>query len=176
MGTKKLQNLVGTIEKHWSLTSVVLGPVLQEFADRAIGTLSSAQGKYIYKYWDRRIDTAEQAASIFDFLKERGFAHAPELLHTRDGTNTLISDDGTLLLLVYVEGDRPAPKPDNYGQLGQILGELNSIDDYPYDSPMTLAGLRPDLAKVAGRLGGRTPHGFSSWLADCQIWISCLSR
>lgn len=139
--------------RNWPLSEVTLGPVLEGYGGGTVGVVHAKQGRFVYKRTPASVPHVnERSAFVLDFLADRGSSHAPRLVHTKDGTRTLEVAGASIMLMEHIEGGRPGPTPTTYTKLGAMLAELNSIDDYPFDAPVTVDAIRPDFASMARRL------------------------
>jgi Ser/Thr protein kinase RdoA (MazF antagonist) len=152
-------------ESYWPISSVRLGEKLPGYEGRSVGVIDSDQGRFVYKLipWRAGHDGEDinRSAYVLDFLEERNVHVAPHVLHAKSGERTVEVGQSTLMLIEHIEGDRPVPTAKNYRRLGQLVGQLNAITDYPNRCPITLEGVRIELReKTASRLGSASRREF----------------
>ncbi len=142
------------IEQYWLLTEVVVGEVLQEGHNRTTGIILSTQGKFVYKSSKRNEDLTDLERRLFvhNFLQQRGYTFAPKLLLAKDGKYMQQIDNEFVHIMEYVEGKTLESSPENYCKLGELVGTLNSIKDYPYPCLITVAPIMPAFPELAQKL------------------------
>jgi Ser/Thr protein kinase RdoA (MazF antagonist) len=139
------------LERHWPLTEVSLHEVLQQTGDRVVKVICSREGRYVSKVSDqwRSREVAERHATLFDFLRERGFAHAPTVLKTRTGRNYCEIDGRYVYILEFIEGSQPERTRENYRLLGEVAGLLHTMKGYPHNYLFSVADAVPELYDLA---------------------------
>lgn len=164
-------------ERHWPLSAVTVGPVLQGYGGGIVGVIEADQGRFVYKRTPAEVPHVnEQSTFILDFLAERSYAHAPKVLHANRGTRTSAVDGATITVMEYVAGTPPEPTPENYAQLAEILAALNSIKDYPFECPITLEAIRPGFERMAQRLERAVDRKHFVEFAERLVDIDTLPR
>lgn len=152
------------LEDRWPLANVKMEGLLQKFDNREVGWFSSAQGDFVYKLIPENFERAEceRKTFIFDFLAEKNFPHAPRLLHTRDDERFALCGGFYIHVMEKIDGAHAPPLPDHYKQLGEIMGRLNAIKDYPYPTCITVNAIRPDFPGLSMHLPERLRGGYLS--------------
>lgn len=141
------------LERSWPLTGVSVAPMPRQGNGGRVGIVEATEGKFVFKSpgpW-KRAPALERDLSGHDFLLNAGFQHIPQLLKTRDGTNS-IDERGTLVFLYeFVEGEAPHPTPETYTELAKILAELHAIKGFPFESDYKPSDAIPELITEAGK-------------------------
>jgi Ser/Thr protein kinase RdoA (MazF antagonist) len=142
------------IETHWPLTGVSFGETLQAFGPRLVRVIMSNEGPFIVKVSDQwhSAETATRHTFIFDYLQDNNFSHAPAILKTKSGRNFQAINDQYALVLPYLPGEAPAKDRETYRRLGEILGHLHALTDYPYPYLFSVADVLPEFFELAKRL------------------------
>ena len=138
-----------TIEKHWPLTHVKLGSILQKSGERVTGEIISDQGKYVYKIADP-IKTAEamkKDTAVFDVLNEKSFPYIPKLLKTKNLQDFQPLEHKFVYVLEFIEGKNPEQTPETFSKLAEIMVSLHDIKGYPYKTDFKASGVIRDLYK-----------------------------
>lgn len=129
-----MESLATVLSRHWPLDHVVPGPTLQRHPTRASIAILSDQGPFVVKAYDDaarglvRPTTTEidQHLSVFAYLAEKGFGHAPHLLRTRAGERSMRTGGQTIHVLGRIDGDTPPGTPATWAELGRLAARLNS--------------------------------------------------
>lgn len=156
MGESK-ENLVRMLEDNWAfggVSSVEL-VVIREFENRFVYRFRANEGIFVCKVIPDVCsnDEMEERIFIYDFLKERGFQHIPDLIKMRSEKYVFTTEKQLhILVMEHIDGGEPAQTVENYGQLGGILGKLNNIADYPKQALISVDAIRPGFPKIAEQL------------------------
>ncbi|MEK7504834.1 MAG: phosphotransferase [Patescibacteria group bacterium] len=141
------------IEKTWALENVTQERVLQQNEDRLVVLFNSDQGKFVCKTaspWKTAV-ALEKDTTVFQFLLEQNFSHAPKFLLTKSGKRFAELDSRLVYLMEYVEGKKPEATVETYQKLGAMTAELHLLENYPhktdFDPAIIIATNFPDNAK-----------------------------
>ena len=147
-----------TIEKlitdEWGLKDVTINQSLQNFDNRSVLKLHTSQGYFVCKITKADISHQEFAkrTSIFSFLRNKNFAHAPIIINTKSGNTFYQKDNKFIVLMEFIEGKEPAPSQNNYIQLGTILASLNNFNDFSYPALISVNAIRPYFQGLSEKL------------------------
>lgn len=145
------------VELNWNLPNIKLLNTLQNFDNRQVHLIDSDNGKVVCKVFQGQFsdDQFKQLTSIFDYLANKKFKNAPNILKGKNGENFITNDNVRIIVMEYIEGETPETTSENYAKLGSIVGELNNYNDYPHPALISVDAIRPDFAELAKQLPER---------------------
>ena len=160
-----MRAIATTVERHWNLSHVMPGAVLQQSPTRTVMAIHSDQGAFVVKTYESAwalglvnptTSEIDRHLHVFDFLAETRFAHAPTLLRTTTGERFLQAVDTTICVLALIEGGAPPSTPETWAELGRIAARIGEYGDYPYPYGIPVTGTIAELTRNAEQYPFRT--------------------
>jgi Ser/Thr protein kinase RdoA (MazF antagonist) len=124
------------VEKIWDLKNVVCEKIFSKNEHRLTALIDSSDGKFVYKVaspW--KDETAlKKDTAIFDILNNLGKSYISQIRKTNEGEDFASTAGRFVCLFEYVDGENPAPSVETFSKLGEIVADLHSVKDYPYQT------------------------------------------
>lgn len=143
------------LEAVWPLTGAVVGDRLLSGADRKVMKVHADQGLFVARVNSRaRPDVGDpDQLYVLDYLRQRRFAHVPNLLRTRTGERTARLRGDLVSVLEYVPAALDGGgRVGAWEQLGQAAARLNRHRGYPIPFAIPVGSALDELARrAAGR-------------------------
>ena len=141
------------IEEHWPLTDISIKTISTQGLGGSVGIVESREGKYTYKIsgsW-KTAKKLDRDLSAYEFLNNKNFPYISRLLKTKTGERFVEIENNLIYLIEYIDGSHPDLTAQTYTELGKIVADLHSIEDFPFETDYKPADVIPSLIQNAAK-------------------------